>query len=446
MKNIIILNATIALCATCLIACSNDDSEYEKIEENGQFNNEEANIMRNGYGLSVIENDTAFFSPDDYRHGVTNLSERLADSVNSFSIDIFKDMSDGEGNTFISPYSIEQVLAVAANGTSGQANDEILQTFGFKGKLGDFNDANKVLANYVQRDDTLALLEVANSFWMENQMPVYRSFLSCAHNFYESNIYGIDFSAPDAGGYINNWVEAKTHGMIRDLIPNGPMNPGFNIVNAVYFQASWSMPFDEQMTDKQLFHCLDGNDAEVDMMQWKYIFNPVYFMETDKTDVISLPYHGNYRMLVCLPQEDVGLEEFIASLDEAKWKEMVDGLRAEYVDVYMPKVKVDLKVSPTAPLKRMGITTLFSSNADFTPMTTVKLGVSDILHNATLDLNEKGTVAAAATILNTTAPGDEPIDYKSLNIRQFCVNRPFFFSIYDTETNIILFIGCVKQP
>lgn len=67
--------------------------------------------------------------------------------------------------------------------------------------------------------------------------------------------------------------------------------------------------------------------------------------------------------------------------------------------------------------------------------------ISKVLHKAVIEVNEKGSEAAAATVvkmMESAMPVDEIIE--------FVVNRPFFFVIADDRSGSIIFMGKVVEP
>ena len=70
------------------------------------------------------------------------------------------------------------------------------------------------------------------------------------------------------------------------------------------------------------------------------------------------------------------------------------------------------------------------------------LFVSMILQKAIIDVNEKGTEAAAVTIVGVT-DSCAPIVNEPKKVH---LDRPFAFLIYDIEDNVVLFAGKVVQP
>ena len=97
----------------------------------------------------------------------------------------------------------------------------------------------------------------------------------------------------------------------------------------------------------------------------------------------------------------------------------------------------------------MGVKSAFSNYlADFSGIQTSssrenKLFISDILHQTFIEVNENGTEAAAATVvqMQLTSFIDEPED-----VIEFKCDRPFMFIIHETLGNGILFIGKLMNP
>jgi len=112
------------------------------------------------------------------------------------------------------------------------------------------------------------------------------------------------------------------------------------------------------------------------------------------------------------------------------------------VDLSMPKFQAESSFGLAEKLAAMGMPDAFDAQkADFSGMTgKPDLMISSVLHQATIDVNEKGTEAAAATVVvmnMASMPGE------SYTIR---LDKPFIYVIYETTTNTIVFMGRVVNP
>lgn len=74
---------------------------------------------------------------------------------------------------------------------------------------------------------------------------------------------------------INNWVENRTHNLIKDLLPSGTIDSNTNLVlvNAAYFKGIWETQFDPANTKQELFYITPSKQTFVDMMHVEGGFN-----------------------------------------------------------------------------------------------------------------------------------------------------------------------------
>lgn len=236
---------------------------------------------------------------------------------------------------------------------------------------------------------------------------------------------------------INEWVAKNTNDKVLNLIPKGKIDvmTRFVLTNAIYFNADWENPFEEEKTHDQKFY--PGTDSiEVDMMQVESSFA---YGEFEDCDVIDLPYKGNrVSMTIILPK--IAIDQFCLELDEVKMDAISKGLKKELVLLNFPKFTFDYDVSLGDYLMQLGMKTAFSSNADFSGITRqTLLSISDVLHKAHISVDEKGTEAAAATA----------VMFIEKNVRltkKMTVDKPFVFVIKDNQSGAILFIGRINTP
>ncbi len=117
--------------------------------------------------------------------------------------------------------------------------------------------------------------------------------------------------------------------------------------------------------------------------------------------------------------------------------------RRQKGNVYLPKFKVTYGIkSLKNSLRNLGMVNAFTAQADFRNMVIGRRAhISDVLHKAVIDLNEKGTTAAAVTVVRMGA---------TMAIREeifnFNANRPFMYFIVDNRTKLILFMGTLYNP
>jgi len=204
------------------------------------------------------------------------------------------------------------------------------------------------------------------------------------------------------------------------------------LINAIYFKGIWSSEFNSKDTSEKDFVTSGGKTNKVDMMRQEQTFN---YYEDDKAQYLDMPY-GNkaFSMTVILPKQKNTIESYLKDFDMDEWNEIVEGLTPREVQVYFPKFKVQSKLELRDVLSVMGMPSAFSGEADFSRMSENDLLISRVIHSTYCDVNEKGTEAAAVTIIETKemALPENPVFY---------ANRPFIFLIREKSTGVILFMG-----
>jgi serpin B len=264
---------------------------------------------------------------------------------------------------------------------------------------------------------------------------------------YVAGLQQVDYGNPaDAVRQINAWVAGQTADEIAELLHDGDVTPQTRLVlvNAIYFKGEWQPPFDKRDTWEQTFHLAENAGTSVPMMYQNGEF--AYFADNKDTfQLLEMPYKDSaLSMVVLLPRRTDGLAAFEKDLTAdalAKWLQQT---KIKTVRVTLPRFHLTRRVDLGAVLRALGMTSAFDpQQADFSGMTCDrKLFVSKVVHEAWLDVNEKGSEAAAATGVamkpGAAPPREQPIDFRA--------DHPFLFLIRDTQSGSILFLGRMSNP
>jgi serpin B len=369
--------------------------------------------------------------------------QEIANSGNVFSLGVFQKVSESEisGNIMISPLSIDYALAMTANGAKNNTLDEMLLALDFDGfEMAEFNGYFSYLMNEIVDLDSEVQLQIANSIWYRNDFSVLQSFLDVNQEHYNAYVKSLDFSSSDAVEEINDWVSDNTNDKITEIIDNIPGDAVMYLINAVYFYGSWQYEFDKSQTQEQSFYLEDGNTVQVDMMEMEAGLK--YYCAANYT-VVELPYgQGNFVMDVILPVDDSDVGGFIADLNQDLLTEITQSLYDQNIVLKMPKFKFEYEKELIPSLQEMGISDLFNSSADLSGINgTGGLSVSKVKHKTYIDVNEKGTEAAAVTAVEVACTSVDP------NAPMYVTfNSPFVFIIREKSTGVILFEGVVRNP
>lgn len=381
-------------------------------------------------------------------------SNPVVDANNQFALDLYSRLADdpefGDGNLFFSPISLSSALAITYEGARGSTAEEIRSVFHFPENQSALRSGFEDTIARINSNANDYTLRTANAMWAEQTYPFLPDYIHIADRYYDAKTTNLDFiHAPDESRItINRWVENQTEDRIRDLIPPGVINSNTCLVitNAIYFKGTWVKQFDPEKTVDADFLTGRGITVRVPMMQ-RTDENAVYgYTETDALQVLEMPYEsGNgteITMLVLLPRGD-DLEELEQLLDAGTLKELRDSLQNRQVKVHFPRFTMETKYFLPRILSVMGMPTAFTTDADFSGMDSGRdLFITNVIHQAFVEVNEEGTEAAAATAV-MMGKGASPDANK---IPVFRADHPFIFLIQDSGTGNILFVGRVSDP
>jgi serpin B len=374
----------------------------------------------------------------------------LVEGNSTFAFDLYQAIRESDGNLFYSPYSISLALAMTYAGARGETAQQMADTLQFVLPQDRLHPAFNALDLELGRrgegaegkDGEGFRLNIVNAIWGQKDYEFLSDFLDLLAENYGAGLRVLDFaSAPeDARITINNWVSDQTEGRIEDLIPQGLINALTRLVltNAIYFNAAWQYPFEEDMTEDGPFYLLDGGEVTVPMMRQTESFG---YAEGDGYQAVELLYDGGELSMVILLPQAGQFEAFEGSLDAQQVDEIIGSLEYRQVTLTMPKFEFESSFGLGETLSAMGMPVAFSGAADFSGMTGNRdLFIADVVHKAFVSVDEAGTEAAAATavVMELTAAPETPVEVT--------VNHPFIFLIHDIETGAILFIGRVVNP
>jgi len=366
----------------------------------------------------------------------------IAEANNQFAFKLYGAYKSKDGNIFFSPYSIFSALAMTYEGARGKTADEMLSVFGFPK---DDSLRRKILLklnNNINKKGKKYKLSTANALWAQKDYKFLDNYFKLIDQYYGANVTNLDFGAKveESRETINQWVEKKTDNKIKNLIPQGAIDPLTRLIltNAIYFKGIWADKFDKSATSEKGFRTKPDNIVKVQMMNQNKRFN---YAETDALQILEIPYQDNeLSILILLPKKDE-IKTLEDSLTFEKLSEYKKILKNEEVDVSIPRFKFETKYEIKDDLARMGMPTAFSLRAaDFSGMTGKQdLYIGRVIHQAFVEVNEEGTEAAGATAVLMEANGMEIS-------RMFNADHPFIFFIQEKETGVILFMGRVSDP
>lgn len=366
----------------------------------------------------------------------------LVEANTRFAVALVQELrrEDPDGNLVVSPFSVSTALAMLYAGANGTTRAAMAASLGFDPKDDEaFHASYRDLLGNVTRENANRTLAIGDSLWIDQAYGphVDPAFVRTVQSMYAGELGVRDFRSPDAARDINAWASNATRGKIPKVLDAVDPSEVLFLLNAVYFNGTWVAPFNATCTHKADFARADGSRVQVDMMcgAQKEAFR--YANDADGT-VVLLPYRGfDTAMYVVLPPAGQSLDAFVAGLDGAALARRLDAANERDVELQMPKLALKTHVELHDALDRLGMGVLFAG-PDLSGIGP-GLAVSRVLHDAVLEVDERGTVAAAVTTIGVvTSLPPPPL--------KLTVDRPYMLVLRDLPTGSVLFVALVADP
>ncbi len=363
---------------------------------------------------------------------------------NEFGIELFTKVAREENkNLMLSPLSASAALTMLLNGCGGETYDQLKETLKYSESMtiSEINEVYKSLVAQLLVIDPKVKLALANAIFYRQGFSVKPPFLNTMKTDFIAEIAGLDFSQPSALTTINKWASDNTKGKIPKVLNEISGDAVMFIMNALYFKGDWSYQFDKALTSDRPFYVSGSNPVNVSTMKGdvgsKVNYGSNYM-------AIELPYGcTNFTMVVIVPKGT--LSDFIASFNVEEWNTITSVFDSQdkfgELTVYMPKYKFSYEKYLNDQLQSMGMLDAFSPDmANLSGISDGSIFVSFVKQNTFVEVDEKGTEAAAVTTIGMSTTSFPP------QAREFVIDKPFVFAIRERTTNALLFIGQVVNP
>lgn len=368
---------------------------------------------------------------------LTKSQQEVAAKGNDFAVALLKESfrQNGASDLFLSPMSITMLSSMIANGAEGETYAEIVKTLGMEGfSLDQVNDYYAKMTGALAKADPSSAFSLANSIWGAKDLPLKKSFKTVIDKTFDADAYTVDFSSQSTLKKVNDWCSAKTSGLIPKMLDELDSRTRVLLINALYFQGAWEIPFPKANTKTDSFTTLTGAKTDMPFMNLKA---SLACHQDEAVSVVRMPY-GNraFEMDAIVPSGDFAA--FMASLDMEKISTWL--IPTHYcVDLKFPKFTADYDTDEQLPaiMQTLGMSRVFSKDfAELGGISEKPLYVSNMRQKARVEVDEEGTRAAAVTLAEMRATS---IRHQEPAVMNF--DRPFLYLIRENSTGAILFMG-----
>ncbi|XP_006025545.1 alpha-1-antitrypsin-like [Alligator sinensis] len=389
------------------------------------------------------DNHDANSTEHDSKHeGEAMACLKLVPNNADFAFRLYKEITleEPNKNVFFSPVSISTAFAMLAYAARSTTQTQILEGLTFnltEIEEREIHEGFQHLIYMLNNPDSQLQLNMGNAIFLREKLKPLQEFLEGIKNLYDTEAFTTNFKDPtEAEKQINTYVEKKTHGKIVDLVKNLDPETALVLISFIYFKGKWEKPFESEFTEERDFYVDEETTVKVPMMHRTGMFY-MHFDHDLSCTVLRLHYNGSATAFFILPEKGKmkQLEDALVKETVSRWSESLF-LRSAYL--YIPKFSISGTYQIKNLLMKMGITDVFTNSADLSGITgTPDFKVSKVVHKAMVNVDERGSEAAAATAVEIMPLSFPPrIEFKS----------PFLMLIFDRVTNSTLFIGKIMNP
>jgi serine protease inhibitor len=373
-------------------------------------------------------------------HSPNSLTDGAEFSLRSFGLALLQQGSalNLKQNVFISPLSIFLALAMTENGAAGETKAAMRRVLALPADASEeaVNESTAALMTTLQSQGK-AELAIANALWVDVSSTIAPDFVRLCQEIYDATARTLDLDQPSSAVAINKWVSEKTRGQIPSIVTPATIAGAIAVLtNAVYFKGKFCIPFEKEQTQPKPFYLADGREKVVPMMRNCEL--PDSYRSGKRFEAAVLPYKDStIALYMLLPARGTNPAQI---LTEESLQEMLLAEESCELDLSMPRFTIDFSSHLKESLVRMGMGIAFQyPGADFSALGSPLFFLGEVIHKARLEVDEEGTVAAAATTVYYTL--DKALPQKTL-----VFDRPFAVLLRDTRTGAILFVGVVYEP
>jgi serpin B len=374
-------------------------------------------------------------------------------AIQAFGFDLLKQecASRPKENVFISPLSVYLALAMAENGAGGETKQAMRKVLMMNADAESLklNAEAKQLMEALQKQEGIELA-IGNALWIDSQMALVPEFVGLCAEYFDALVRTLDMNNPASAKIINDWVSEKTRGKIPSIVSAQALQDTSTLItNAVYFKGRFQIPFRAEATRPRPFHLANGREKQVSMMH--KVGMGAQYRKGKGCEAAVLRYAGgegegfrnpsDVELILILPQKQ--------SPEEILYEDLSGFFRNPNEEIVLnlalPRFKMDFESRLNQSLERMGMGIAFQyPGADFVPMGSELFYIANVLHKTRLEVDEEGTLAAAATAVHMVSAS--AMVRREPKVKTLVFDRPFALLLRDYRSGVVLFAGVVYEP
>ncbi|MCL2066233.1 MAG: serpin family protein [Treponema sp.] len=364
------------------------------------------------------------------------LDDQFRIAAADFSLDLFRAVLSDEKNSIISPTSVLLALAMAANGADGNTLTQMEQVIGGGMSISKLNTYLYSFANSLSSQPK-EFLSISNSIWFKNLgFTPNIDFLQTNADYFGADAFAAPFDEETVND-INAWISEATDGLIEQMLDSIPEEAVLYLINTILFDAEWAQIYNENSIRSEEF---TNHNSQTQPAEFMYSSENLFFQGDNETGFIKPYYSGRYSFAAILPEVDIDIFDYVDMLSGEKFLNLMGNAYSARVVAALPKFDYEYEVTMNDALIAMGIEDAFcKKTADLSRMGNWIYGdlwINKVMHKANIAVDERGTKAGAATVIEVGGITSVPPPPKYV-----ILDRPFVYAIIDNDTNLPIFMG-----
>ncbi|XP_036974764.1 serpin peptidase inhibitor, clade F (alpha-2 antiplasmin, pigment epithelium derived factor), member 2b [Acanthopagrus latus] len=352
--------------------------------------------------------------------------EAIAAAIQKLGVQLLQNLetSAEQPNVIISPFSISLALSQLALGAVNETQ-ELLMHHLHEHTLPCYHQSLHNVLKQLRNSD----LQIATRIFLRQEFQPKQDFVDESQRLYDS-----EPAILESLQQINDWVDNATNGVMTDFLSALPPNLLLMLINAVHFKGEWKARFDPRFTSRGVFYLDDEHMVDVEVMEDAKHPLSLFIDNELEAQVARFPFQKLMSLLVVMPLSgQVNVSSLSAKLNFSDLYNRLPKERA--IQVKVPKFKLEYAQELQDVFTKLGLGEMFSS-PNLAEIADGPLLVSSVLHKSSMEINEEGAEAAAATSV-VISRASSPV---------FHLIQPFFFALMDDMTQVPIFMGVINNP
>lgn len=438
-----------------LVSCSILDKRGEPNKAgNGKEVNEKVKKGNNGEPVKAIQLGSV---PLTYKDKFSKLKDTLEDlegdfgkGLDEFTIKLAKEIfeKNQKENIAFSPISLHYALSILANGTDKNSKEQVLNLLGHN-DVEKLNKNNLTLLSNSADNNKQGIYDVNNSLWLSDAASknIKKGFIEAAEKYYLAPVFKVDFNNPSTAETMSKWVSDMTREMIEPEF-KFDTDQILTILNTLYFDAKWNLPFDEEMTRQMDFIKADSSSLKKDFM---HMTEEGSYYKGDNFTKASKTFVNGVKLSFILPDKGHDINDLIK--DEKLLGEMLVAEPSKNADInwFMPKFKLKSEIDLIGHMNSLGVKDIFDPKvSDFSKLTDLPMvSVNTLRQICAIEIDEEGGKAAAMTEVGIEAKSAPVEDPEKIEMK---LDRPFLYILSndayyeDFVKDVPIMMGIVGEP